>query len=708
MAAVYLATDLLLNRAVAVKMLHQRFAGDREFVERFRREAQAAASLSHPNVVNIYDVGQDGDIHYIVLEYVRGRNLKDILRHNGPLPLRQATFVARAVCAALDAAHRRGLIHRDIKPHNILITDEGRVKVTDFGIARAASSATLTQTGTLIGSVHYFSPEQARGHPAGPETDIYSLGVVLYEMLTGRLPFTGDTPISVALKHIQEPPVPPSRWRRNLPPRLEAIVLKALAKNPEERYRTPAEMLADLRQFNRQYVEEGPDDGYPETAALASHVLNGGRETERARASRTPVSATVESASVGSRRGEDDTALGEEPTQVVAWGHRARVGSTAVVEPLGSSNRRRPQPSRAAATSVVEETAEPAEGAAKDRNSGRRRSRRWVFWLLLFLSGYLGMTQGAPRLAQWIFPPDVQVPNVIGLHVDEARAVLAAQGLEISVERRVHHPEIPQFHVMNQNPEPERTVRMGRTIQVTMSLGPDRGPVPDVTNLPERQARLLVTQQGFTLGEVHEEFREDVPLNTVVRQSPAPGEILERGKPIDLWVSRQTVSAPRITVPDFRGRTLDEVRQLLAELSLTEGNLWPEYSDATPPGRIIDQNPAPFEEVEVGSSVDFVYSAQREAEAGRASDDTGRARDGSSAENGRRRERTLSVYVPDGPPQEVVVLIIDDFGAREIFREVLPGGSRVQRRVEARGSGARIQVYMGGALVLDTTFGDTD
>src|SRR5690606_28557295 len=238
---------LLLNRAVAIKRLHVRFAGDREFVERFRREAQAAASLSHPNVVNIYDVGEDEETHYLVLEYVKGRNLKDILRRYGPLPFRQAAFVARAVAAALAAAHRQGLVHRDVKPHNILITDEGRVKVTDFGIARAASSSTLTETGSMIGSVHYFSPEQARGTATGPASDIYSLGVVLYEMLTGRVPFTCDTPVAVALMHLQEEPIPPSRFRRRLPPRLEAITLRAMQKDPAQRYSSAEEMLADLR-----------------------------------------------------------------------------------------------------------------------------------------------------------------------------------------------------------------------------------------------------------------------------------------------------------------------------------------------------------------------------------------------------------------------------------------------------------------------------
>src|SRR5690606_35354929 len=259
MAEVYLATDLLLNRAVAVKILHARFAGDREFVERFRREARAAASLSHPNVVNIYDVGEDQDTHYIVLEYVKGRNLKDILRRYGPLPIRQATFVARAVAAALAAAHRQNLIHRDVKPHNILITDEGRVKVTDFGIARAASSSTLTQTGAMIGSVHYFSPEQARGLAAGPETDVYSLGVVLYEILTGKVPFTSETPVAVALKHIQQESRSPRRYRPRVPETLEAIVMRTMAKEPNDRYPSSEHMLLDLREFQRQYTPEAEE-----------------------------------------------------------------------------------------------------------------------------------------------------------------------------------------------------------------------------------------------------------------------------------------------------------------------------------------------------------------------------------------------------------------------------------------------------------------
>ncbi|MFS8544437.1 MAG: Stk1 family PASTA domain-containing Ser/Thr kinase, partial [Limnochordales bacterium] len=246
MAVVYRALDIVLHRPVAIKCLRPQFASDPEFRQRFIQEAQAAASLSHPNVVNIFDVGRAGDVHYIVLEYVQGRNLKEILREEGRLSPRRAAHIARAVARALEAAHRRQLIHRDIKPHNILITPEGRVKVTDFGIARAASTATLTQTGTVIGSVHYFSPEQARGEAVGPASDLYSLGVVLYEMLTGTVPFVGESPIAVAIKHVQEEPVPPRRHVPTIPVWLERVVLKALAKDPAQRYASAEEMAQDL------------------------------------------------------------------------------------------------------------------------------------------------------------------------------------------------------------------------------------------------------------------------------------------------------------------------------------------------------------------------------------------------------------------------------------------------------------------------------
>ena len=240
MAVVYRALDVVLRRIVAIKVLRAQYAGDPEFVDRFRREAQAAASLSHPNVVNIFDVGQDADVHYIVLEYVQGRNLKEIVREQGQLPPRRAAQIARSVARALEAAHARGLVHRDIKPHNILITVEGRVKVADFGLARAASAATLTATGMVIGSVHYFSPEQARGDAVGPASDIYSLGVVLYEMLTGAVPFRGDSPIAVALKHLQEEPVPPRQRKDPVPEWLEGVVLRALAKKPADRFAAAA------------------------------------------------------------------------------------------------------------------------------------------------------------------------------------------------------------------------------------------------------------------------------------------------------------------------------------------------------------------------------------------------------------------------------------------------------------------------------------
>ena len=231
MAIVYKAKDVVLNRNVAVKVLRDEFTTDNEFIRRFETEAQSAARLTHPNIVSIYDVGVDNGIYYIVMELIQGKTLKEIIvEENGPLPWKWSINVAMQIAAALDMAHRNNIIHRDIKPHNIIITEDGVAKVTDFGIAKAVSNSTITAFGTTIGSVHYFSPEHARGGYTDAKSDIYSLGVVMYEMLTGKVPFDADTPVSVALKHMQEEPIPPIELNPNIPEAVNKIILKALKK----------------------------------------------------------------------------------------------------------------------------------------------------------------------------------------------------------------------------------------------------------------------------------------------------------------------------------------------------------------------------------------------------------------------------------------------------------------------------------------------
>lgn len=246
MAIVYKAKDILLNRIVTIKVLREQFASDDDFVRRFRREAQSAASLSHPNIVSIYDVGKDGDTEYIVMEYVEGQNLKELIREYAPLSSEQSINLALQIARAIRHAHEHNIIHRDIKPHNILVTADGRAKVTDFGIARAVSAATVTHTGDIIGSVHYLSPEQAKGVQTNEQSDLYSLGIILYELLTGKVPYDGETPIAIALKHLQENPVPPSSLNPRISQELENVILKAIAKSPERRYQTASELIQDL------------------------------------------------------------------------------------------------------------------------------------------------------------------------------------------------------------------------------------------------------------------------------------------------------------------------------------------------------------------------------------------------------------------------------------------------------------------------------
>src|ERR671932_1289662 len=270
MANVYLAEDQELGRRVAIKILNDRHAHDASFVERFRREAKNAAALSHPNIVSIYDRGEAEGTYYIAMEYLDGRSLKELILARGPAPISVAIDYARQVLAALRVAHRQGLVHRDIKPHNVLVDGEGRLKVTDFGIARAGPSQ-MTEEGSIIGTAQYLSPEQAQGAPVTPSSDLYSVGILLYELLTGTVPFSGDTPVELAMKHLSKVPDPPSRKRPDVPRDLDLVVMRALGKDPEERYQSADEMDADLARVARG-VSVSPETEEAATAIIARPV----------------------------------------------------------------------------------------------------------------------------------------------------------------------------------------------------------------------------------------------------------------------------------------------------------------------------------------------------------------------------------------------------------------------------------------------------
>jgi len=627
MAVVYRARDGLLGRIVAIKILREQFASDSEFLTRFRLEARAAASLSHPNVVNIYDVGEDHGVHYIVMEYVQGRNLKEIIRSRKPMPVAEACAIGLQIARALEAAHQRELVHRDIKPHNILIMPDGTVKVTDFGIAQAASSASLTQTGTVIGSVHYFSPEQARGENVDAATDIYSLGVVMYEMVTGRLPFTGDNPVAVALKHLQERPIPPSHLNPDVPAALERVSPQDARQREGRSLPQRAQLIQDLRSVKAAIDREGSE--------------------------------------------EDDEALAfsEQATQVT---------------PVVIDNE----------PTLIRRGQEGVGTMPKAR--AKRRGRRWLVYTMILFSFLGGMVWAAQKLPDLIFPEVVRVPEIVGLDLVEARNRLEAVGLRLASEvNDVYSREAPAGVIVRQDPEAHHMVRMGREIKVTVSRGPEYVVVPDVIGLPKIEAQLQITQQKLVMGEIREEYNPSVPPNTVIGQDPPPDTRLEAGKPVDIVVARGSLPQETVMMPDVRGVPLAEAKARLEALGLVEGQLHPEPHPTAPEGQVIDQNPRPGEEVEVGYPYALAYAVTEFVPGG--------ASGPSSAVEDKNWERSIFINVPEGPPQEVVILVTDDWGTRVVYREVARGGSRFNHVVKMRGDVARIQVWFDGVPQMDDT-----
>lgn len=653
MAVVYRGRDTILDRAIAIKVLRNQYATDNEFLNRFRLEAKSAASLSHANVVNIYDVGIENGLHYIVMEYVRGENLKELIQREAPLTVEQTIKMAIEIAQALEAAHARGLIHRDIKPHNILITNQSSVKVTDFGIARATSSSSFTMTGTVIGSVHYFSPEQAKGDVVDQATDLYSLGIVMYEMLTGRLPFTGESPVAIAIKHLQTDPLPPGHFVSGIPTSIESITMRLLAKEKNNRYKNATELLQKLRELLPIYA----GISYSGTAQLPYKAFSDDGVTKRKRKSRA-----------GSRR-----------------------SGNAPMDPYPSP------PTDETKVFIDRETILRRHGREESAVSKKRaphKKRKWPVLLAFFLLFFVGGVFAVTLLPDLIFPSEVDVPDIVGMNIADAQGVLDKFNLKLKEEGRTFHTEIERGKIIVQNPEAAHRVRMGREIKVVVSGGPERVIVPNLMGETKISAQLLITQERLTLGEILEEFNSDVLPNTVIGQNPLPGETVVSGKPIDIVVALSEDRHRTVRMPTVRGMQLQEAMNLLNRLGFTEGLLHGEPHPTAKENEVIDQNPQVGEEVEVGYPYSLAYAVAPDPQNLMES-----APEVSPEE--KHWENTLLINVPDGPAQEVVIVVVDDWGPRQVLREVRKGGSRFYHTMRLRGDLARIQVWFDGEEQLN-------
>lgn len=519
MAFVYQARDKLLNRIVAVKVLRPEFVDDQEFLVKFKREAEAVASLSHPNIVNVYDVGEDGKVHYIVMEYVDGQNLKEIIQDEGSLEEYTALDVAKQIARALSAAHRNGIIHRDIKPHNILISKDGRqVKVADFGIAKAVSSSTMTNMGSVIGSVHYISPEQAKGKHLTSNADLYSLGIVLYEMIIGRVPFSGDSPISIALKHINEDIAFTDQDKINIPNSVRTIISKLTQKEPANRYQTAEELIEDIefveRNIDLPYIKDYNNFATTDVDRRDPEVFNG----------RKPVQYDDY---------EDDDDYYDEEDEYYDEDDEYYNEDDDIDDDYYEE---RPKSRKEKKREKKQEKKNKAR--KKETPRARRRLKILAVILIMILIGYAAFFMKYFGLG--LFNKDnsenVTVPSVVNMTVEEAQKSLEGTGLKLVVKSEEYSNGVSKDRIITQTPSENTTLKKGDSVSVIVSKGNSKVPVPNVVGLKLSQAEKLLNDNKLVLGNVKYEYN-DAEEGTVLSQSLVGGSS-DEGQKVSLVVSK--------------------------------------------------------------------------------------------------------------------------------------------------------------------------
>jgi eukaryotic-like serine/threonine-protein kinase len=601
MAEVYRARDQLLDRPVALKVLFPELSVDRSFVERFRREAQAAANLSHPNIVPVFDWGEDAGTYFIVMEFVDGRALSSILRTAGPLHPDRAAEIAADVAGALAYAHRHGVVHRDVKPGNVLITEEGTIKVTDFGIARAVNTEeSLTQTGAVMGTATYFSPEQAEGMGVDSRSDIYSLGVVLFEMVTGRPPFLGDTPVAVASKHVREHPPAPREVNPGVPPDLEAIILKCLAKSPDHRYATGDDLRIDLLRFRegRAVGATSPPTGQHPTVSTTQSVRAVGTQALPAVAG-------------------DDFEGGQEPNRTklyagllalllvalavviiflgnsVGWWHIGEKANTSFALPDVTSQ----SVSKAEQTlqhKGLKTTVQVDKSATSTPDTDVLRT--------VPAKGTTVNKGDKVTLVTGAQGPPVSIPDLVGQSVTFAKSELQQKGLQANVQFSSTCTQ--QNIVCSQNPKSGQTITPGGTVNIfTQST---TTPVPDVTGLNQTTACNLLGQKGFQCGAITTQASSTVPKNDVISTSPAPGAQEPSNANVNLVVSSGPSS---VLVPYVIGDTQAQAASALTSSGLSPVVICQLTLDPSQDGLVQAQSPNGGQTESPGTTVDITVGS---------------------------------------------------------------------------------------------------
>jgi beta-lactam-binding protein with PASTA domain/predicted Ser/Thr protein kinase len=592
MADVVCAEDLQLGRKVAIKLLHRRFAQDEEFVERFRREASSAAGLQHPHVVAVYDRGAWDDTYYIAMEYLEGRTLKKLVQDEAPLEASRAIDFTIQILRAARFAHKRGIIHRDLKPHNVIVDGEGRAKVTDFGIAKAGASD-MTQTGSIMGTAQYLSPEQAQGHAVSAPSDLYSIGIILYEMLTGRVPFEGESAVTIALKQVGEAPVPPSHLNPAVPSALEAVVLKALEKDPARRFADADEFVAALEAVGvgdatRVLQPTGPMVPLPPPDAYVEHV-----EQRHYGPSPAPGEVLVE---------EDD---GDGPGK---WWIALLVGlivAGAIVAGLLLTGKDKvnvvnvvgkPQAEselvlkRAGLKTDV--TLKESDTAAKGTVTGQDPA------------GGSRVTKGSTvTLTVSAGPGTARVPDLTGQPRSAARKQLTDLGFDITEEQQASDT-VTENRVIGTRPDVGTELDKGTTVTLLLSSGKERVAVPDVKGLSEDEAKTTLESLGFTVSSTEQETTDADQVGKVLSQKPAAKATLPKGGAVTLVVGKEP---PEVDVPDVVGQGRLAAQSALKAAGLDVRLVPQATTDQSEDLHVISQDPAAGGKAKKGDTVTITY-----------------------------------------------------------------------------------------------------